>query len=90
MAFSHEVDASLLNETTLRLEIVAADGAPSVALSARLAEGNPSVVLLTPQRALGPGDYRLILRGSGGGLADVNAQSLDVDYRSEFTVQGAP
>lgn len=91
VAFSHEVDASLLNETTLRLEIVAADGAPSVALSARLAEGNPSVVLLTPQRALGPGGYRLILRGSGGGgLADVNAQSLDVDYRSEFTVQGAP
>ncbi|TLY72578.1 MAG: hypothetical protein E6K46_03190 [Gammaproteobacteria bacterium] len=85
------MDASLLNETTLRLEIVAADGAPSVALSARLAEGNPSVVLLTPQRALGPGSYRLILRGSGGGgLADVNAQSLDVDYRSEFTVQGAP
>src|SRR5204863_160560 len=50
VAFSHEVDASLLNETTLRLEIVAADGTPSVALSARLAEGNPSVVLLTPQR----------------------------------------
>ena len=95
VAFSHEVDASLLNETTLRLEIVAADGtpsvAPSVALSARLAEGNPSVVLLTPQRALDPGSYRLILRGGGGGgLADVNAQSLDVDYRSEFTVQGAP
>jgi hypothetical protein len=91
VAFSHEVDASLVNETTLRLEIVAADGAPPLALSAQLAEGNPSVVLLTPQRALGPGGYRLIVRGSGGGgLADVNAQSLDADYRSEFTVQGAP
>jgi hypothetical protein len=91
VAFSHEVDASLLNETTLRLESVAADGAPSVALSARLAEGNPSVVLLTPPRALGPGSYRLTLRGSGGGaLADVNAQSLGSDFRSDFTVDGAP
>jgi len=91
VAFSHEVDASLLNETTLRLEIVAADGAPPVALSARLAEGNPSVVLLMPQRALGPGSYRLTLRGSGGGaLADVNAQSLGSDFRSDFTVDGAP
>jgi hypothetical protein len=91
VAFSHEVDASLLNETTLRLEIVAADAAPPVALSARLAEGNPSVVLLTPQRALGPGSYRLTLRGSGGGaLADVNAQSLGSDFRSDFAVDGAP
>ena len=92
VAFSQEVDASLLNESNLRLEIVAADGAPPpVALSARLAAGNPSVVLLTPRRALGPGSYRLTLRGGGGGaLADVNARSLGSDYRSEFTVDGAP
>jgi hypothetical protein len=49
------------------------------------------VVLLTPQRALGPGSYRLTLRGSGGGaLADVNAQSLGSDFRSDFAVDGAP
>ena len=95
VAFNHEVDASLLNDTTLRLEIVPADGAPgapaAAALAARLAAGNPSVVLLTPQRALGSGSYRLTVRGSGGGaLADLNAQSLGSDYRSEFAVDGVP
>ncbi len=93
VVFNHEVDASLLNETTLSLEAVAADPdpPPPVTLRARLAEGNPTVVLLTPARVLPPGSYRLTVRGSGGGaLADVNAQALGRDYRSEFTVDGAP
>ena len=95
VAFNHEVDASLINSTTFSLTAVVADAGPSqppsVALSARLAEGNPTVVLLTPAQVLGAGSYRLSIRGSGGGaLADVNARPLEGDYRSEFTVEGAP
>lgn len=93
LVFNHEVDASLLNETTLGLATVAAnvESPPPVTLTARLAEGNPTVVLLTPAQALGPGSYRLTVRGSGAGaLADVNAQPLGGDYESEFTVDGAP
>jgi methionine-rich copper-binding protein CopC len=92
VAFNHEVDASLINDTTLRLERLTADAAaPSGSISARLAEGNPSVLVIIPRSALGAGTYRLTLRGSGGGaLADVDARALGNDYRSEFTVDSAP
>jgi hypothetical protein len=92
VAFNHEVDASLINDTTLRLERLTADGAgPSSAISARLAEGNPSVLVIIPHSALGAGTYRLTLRGTGGGaLADVDARALGIDYSCEFTVDTTP
>src|SRR6202171_177339 len=92
VAFNHEVDASLINDTTLRLERLTADAAaPSGSISARLAEGNPSVLVIIPRSALGAGTYRLTLRGSGGGaLADVDARALGNDYSWEFTVDSAP
>jgi hypothetical protein len=92
VAFNHEVDASLINDTTLRLERLTADGAgPSTAISARLAEGNPSVLVIIPHSALGAGTYRLTLRGTGGGaLADVDARALGIDYSCEFTVDTTP
>ena len=92
VAFNHEVDASLINDTTLRLERLTADGAaPGGVISARLAAGNPSVLLIIPHSALGAGTYRLTLRGTGGGaLADVDARALGSDYSSEFTVDTAP
>jgi hypothetical protein len=92
VAFNHEVDASLINDTTLRLDRLTADGAaPSGAISARLAADNPSVLLIIPESPLGAGTYRLTLRGTGGGaLADVDARALGIDYSSEFTVDTAP
>src|SRR5882762_5277025 len=92
VAFNHEVDASLINDTTLRLERLTAEAAaPSGAISARLAPGNPSVLLIIPRSALGAGTYRLTLRGTGGGaLADVDARALGSDYSCEFTVDTAP
>lgn len=93
VAFNHEVDASLINDTTMRLERLTADAAaaPTGSISARLAEGNPSVLLIIPRSALGAGTYRLTLRGTGGGaLADVDARALGSDYSWEFTVDSAP
>jgi hypothetical protein len=92
VAFNHEVDASLVNDTTMRLErLTAGATAPSGPISARLAESNPSVLVIIPRSALGAGTYRLTLRGSGGGaLADVDAHALGNDYSFEFTVDSAP
>jgi hypothetical protein len=89
VAFSHEVDASLVNYTTVSVERVGAPGAiPSYTA---LAEGNASTVIITPVTPLLPGVYRVTARGVGGGaLADLNAQALGADYSFTFTVDGTP
>ena len=93
VAFNHEVDATLLNDTTLRLERLADGAAASgdATLALRVAPGNPRTVLLTPAAPLAPGSYRVTLRGTGGGaLADVDAQALGQDYSFVFTVDSSP
>jgi hypothetical protein len=90
VAFNHEVDASLINYTTL--EVTDAN-TPAVRLPsyAALAEGNPSAIIITPVAPLLPGTYRVTVRGTGGGaLADVNAQALGGDYSFSFTVDASP
>jgi methionine-rich copper-binding protein CopC len=92
VGFNHEVDASLINYTTLRLDRLTAHGAEAAtdALALRIAPGNPRTLLITPGSALGTGRYRLTLRGSGGAaLADDNARTLERDYSFEFAVDGA-
>jgi len=96
VAFNHELDASLVNDTTVHLEHLIGEAAePAGPFGAELAEGNPRVLLITPRRALGTGRYRLTLRGNGGGapagaLADVDARVLGDDYTREFTVDTTP
>jgi hypothetical protein len=101
VAFSHEVDASLVNDSTLTLErmgepdldaetAVTAAGGAKVAIAGTLAAHNPSVLLITPSTALDAGVYRLNVRGTGGGaLADVNARILGADRSFVFTVEPA-
>jgi methionine-rich copper-binding protein CopC len=101
VAFNHEVDASLVNYTTVSLQkadaTLSADPMTPAAMSAQipistaLADGNPTVIVLTPRLPLGAGTYRVTLRGAGGGaLADVNAQALGTDYSFTFVVDVAP
>ncbi|TLY68567.1 MAG: hypothetical protein E6K45_03150 [Gammaproteobacteria bacterium] len=92
VAFNHELDASLVNDTTVHLEHLIGEAAePAGPFGAELAEGNPRVLLITPRRALAAGRYRLTLRGNGGGaLADVDARVLGDDYTREFTVDTTP
>jgi hypothetical protein len=92
VAFSHELDASLINDTTVHLERLGTDAPePAGPISMRLAEGNPRALLIIPRGRLAAGRYRLTLRGSGGGaLADVNARALGIDYVSEFIVDLTP
>jgi methionine-rich copper-binding protein CopC len=90
VVFNHEVDASLVNYTTLTVERVdmATSAIPSFA---SLAEGNPSTVIIKPVKPLLPGTYKVTARGSGGGaIADLNAQALVGDYSFTFTVDGSP
>ena len=91
VAFNREVDLSLVNDTTVYLERLTAQGAVRVPGQAtfRLAPGNPAAVLLTPRRAarpVAPTGSRCAARVRAP-LADLNAQALDSDYVSEFTVE---
>ena len=101
VAFNHEVDASLVNYTTLTVErvdigsavesAVGATQATPLPAYAALAEGNPNAIVITPVAPLLPGTYRVTVRGSGGGaLADLNAQVLGSDYSFTFNVDASP
>lgn len=101
VAFNHEVDASLVNDTTVILErmgdaeldpeiAAAAETGTKVSIAAALAANNPAVLLLTPPVTLDAGVYRLRVRGTGGGaLADLHAQTLGADRSFVFTVEPA-
>ncbi len=89
VTFTQDVDASLVNDTTVTLERVG-DDAQAVPAAAALAAHNPAVLLITPRAALDAGSYRLTLRGTGGGaLANMNAATLGADASIEFTVEPA-
>jgi methionine-rich copper-binding protein CopC len=101
VAFNHEVDASLVNYTTLTVERVDTESAVESATGATqathlpayavLADGNPNAIVITPVAPLLPGTYRVTVRGSGGGaLADLNAQALGSDYSFTFNVDASP
>jgi hypothetical protein len=94
VSFTQDVDASLVNDTTITLEHVGGDaqagGAQMLSAAAALAANNPAVLLITPSATLTAGAYRVTLRGTGGGaLANMNAATLGADTSIEFTVEPA-
>jgi len=102
VTFTQDVDASLVNDTTVSLARIdqsagangatamPANAATAMPASARLAPMNPAVLLITPSARLEPGVYRVTLRGAGGGaLANMNAATLGADTSFEFTVEPA-
>jgi Bacterial Ig-like domain len=101
VTFTQDVDASLVNESTITVERMpnprldpespmASGSARSVAVTRALAGLNPSVLLITPNAPLAPGTYRVTVRGSGGGaVANLNATTLGSDQSFEFTVEPA-
>jgi hypothetical protein len=91
VAFNHEIDASLVNYTTVTLEKTDVTPSATIAVVTALAAGNPRVLLITPRAPLSSGNYRVTLRGSGGAaLADVSAETLGVDYSFNFVLDSAP
>jgi hypothetical protein len=101
VTFTQDVDASLVNESTITVERMpnprldpespmASGSARNVAVTRALAGLNPSVLLITPNAPLAPGTYRVTVRGSGGGaVANLNATTLGSDQSFEFTVEPA-
>ncbi len=90
VAFNHEVDASLVNYTNIMLEALVDGQATPVAALYSLAVGNPSSIVIQPNSALTPGQYRVTVRGTGGGaMADIEAQTLGADFSFAFTVSPA-
>jgi hypothetical protein len=98
VAFTQEVDSTLVNDTTIileridveRIDVERIDGAERISIARGLAEGNPAVLLIAPKAVLEPGVYRVTLRGSGGGaLANMSAATLGADSTFEFTVEPA-
>ena len=95
VAFTREVDASLINGTTVLLERMDTDAQAAVPatvpVAAAIAANNSSVLLINPRAPLDAGAYRVTLRGTGGGaLADMNAATLGSDVSFKFTVERAP
>jgi hypothetical protein len=90
VAFNHEIDVSLVNYTTVALEKTDVVPPAPIAAATTTATGNSRVLLITPRAPLVPGSYRVTLRGSGGAaLADMNAETLGVDYSFNFVVDSA-
>jgi hypothetical protein len=101
VTFTQEVDASLVNESTIAVERMpnprldpvspmAPHSTGSVAVTRVLAGLNPVVLLITPNAPLAPGTYRVTVRGTGGGaVANLNATTLGSDQSFEFTVEPA-
>ena len=90
VAFTGEIDASLVNETSVQLDRLTESGVGDtpIAVVRKVIAANPSVLLLTPQADLGPGTYRIRMRSNdGGGLADVNARVLRSDTSFEFNIE---
>jgi Bacterial Ig-like domain len=91
VAFTQEVDASLVNNTTVTLERLG-DTTPEPLPNTTVAraENNPAVILITPSAALAAGTYRVTLRGTNGAaLANLNAVTLGSDVAFTFTVEPA-
>jgi methionine-rich copper-binding protein CopC len=95
VAFTQDVDATLVNDTTVALERVnselnGADSAVRMPATAALAAKNSAVLVITPSTALDAGVYRVTVRGTGGGaLANMSAATLGADTSFEFIVEPA-
>jgi hypothetical protein len=86
IGLSAEPDASFLNGA-LRLQNIGAQPL-DVGVLISQAQGNPATVLLTPVAPLGPGVYRVTVRGGGANaLTGVDGATLPADYSFTFTVE---
>jgi hypothetical protein len=94
IAFTADVDASLVNDTTVSLQRIDAGNESGAAMDLpaikALSPHNSAVLIVTPRAPLDAGTYRVTVRGTGGGaLADMRAATLGADTSFQFTVEPA-
>jgi len=110
IGFDRELDNTLVNDSTVQLErLVATTSGPAVAqeaaavqpiaISLRVPSANTRTLIVAPNTALRAGNYRLTLRGNGGGaLAGLDTLPLNSGIENapgqnselKFTVQVQP
>jgi len=97
IGFNRDLDANLVNHTTVMLSAIDTGAAIPIAMS--VPSTNTATLIVTPRSALPVGTYRLTLRGTGGGaLAGLDAQPLNApaatepgsDYVTTFSIQEQP
>jgi Bacterial Ig-like domain len=96
VTFTQDVDASLVNDSTVWLERMggpaqsAGGGSQRLPAISRLAADNPAVLSIAPSAPLDAGVYRVTVRGTGAAaVANMNAVTLGADTSFEFTVERA-
>ena len=101
VGFDRELNATLVNDSTVLLERIDPDRPPDerIPITLTVPLDNPQVVLIAPRRMLSAGLYRVTLRGTGGGvLAGLDAHVLNAsvdsnrgaDFVFAFTVGAQP
>jgi hypothetical protein len=97
IGFNRELDTNLVNSTTVMLH--RADTDEPIAISMTVPSEVASTLIVTPRSPLVSGNYRLTLRGSGGGaLAGLDARALNssapstlgTDYSTMLTIKVHP
>jgi hypothetical protein len=90
VSFDGELDASLIDTSSVQLERQVGDSNEPVAVQMKIAM-NPHTLLVTPATPLAVGNYRLTLgTANGTTLADVNGRALVQQSSIEFSVTQAP
>jgi len=97
MGFNHELDSARIDAGSVRIERGATPGmepAQSVAARAALPSGNSRALLLWPERPLGTGHYRILMR-TAAPLTDTGGESLRAADSAEalifeFDVEAGP
>jgi hypothetical protein len=97
VTFTQDVDASLVNDTTITVERIGKStglgsaGSQRLPAFIRLAAENPAVLSIATGEPLAPGIYRVTLRGTGAAaLANMHGVTLGTDTSFEFSVESAP
>ena len=84
--FTQELDASRIDATTVSLERLEGDGSAQVMIKipahVAVPSGNPSAMIVTPNSALVPGSYRVVVDSPDGAeIGSIGGASLSVPTR---------
>lgn len=91
VTFSHELDATSIGDSSVRLERLGETEPRSVPVHVEQSAHNTQVMLVIPLSPLSPGQYRATVRGAGeAAFTDLSSRRLGADRSFEFSVESLP
>jgi hypothetical protein len=91
VTFSHELDATSIGDSSVRLERLGGDGPLNIPVHVEQSAHNTQVMLVKPLSPLSPGQYRATVRGVGeAAFTDLSSRRLGADRAFEFSVERLP